>query len=777
MNVKSMEFILELAEFKTLFLILAALFSLAAVCILLAFVFDRFKAMYRNRQKKKELDAVTIKNLDYSKVKDSRKSEIMRKITAPDAVDPAPNSYLLLDDGGKDVYVRTFTIASMPKITSFADTFASLFDFPGCESSVFIKPISEAAMSQKMDKQITILASEHSAAEGDPNRTRKIKDQYRELYQWAEDVESGDTKFFDVGFLFTFACATLQELNKVSDTFRTKALGKSIVVSNCFAVQAEAFMKGSPFNNLIQIGSKYIKTDGIKYFQMDKHSVSTVFNYTQNSFSHKDGIVLGRDIDTRTPIFYDLFDPSHDGYTLVIAGKTGSGKSATIKMYAARSILHDYRYVCIDSQVRKGTNEGEFAAIAELVNGSNFKISNDSDCIMNPFEIDETTKTIKDSVTSVREIRTLELNEKIGMVVNTLSTMLQGSKEFTTLENIIPVTRILTDITTALYQEFGLVDGDADSLYEMGTVVVNGEVTSGRVKKKLPTITDFYKRALIMGHNNTDESLNQPYNLIQMGLKDFVRELYYTDKTIHFLTREEVKNLRFRDISGKTRTYRNADGVDEEVHVIKGIRAYYDGQSTFSLTSDCPFTNIDISLLSEKEKKLARQIAMDFVNESFIKKNSENLRSAKKLVCIFDEAHENFEMEYARKTLDNVVRTARKRHVAIIISTQTLKEFSNWVETQAILKQATTKFVFKQDYQDSDYILNTLGITESQVDYIVNHLGGDSKNEEDQNRHRGEVCIVDNKNVAFCKVDYLKKTEALAVDTDARVIEELLSVS
>ena len=168
---------------------------------------------------------------------------------------------------------------------------------------------------------------------------------------------------------------------------------------------------------------------------------------------------------------------------------------------------------------------------------------------------------------------------------------------------------------------------------------------------------------------------------------------------------------------------------------------------------------------------------MDFVNESFIKKNSENLRSAKKLVCIFDEAHENFEMEYARKTLDNVVRTARKRHVAIIISTQTLKEFSNWVETQAILKQATTKFVFKQDYQDSDYILNTLGITESQVDYIVNHLGGDSKNEEDQNRHRGEVCIVDNKNVAFCKVDYLKKTEALAVDTDARVIEELLSVS
>ena len=167
---------------------------------------------------------------------------------------------------------------------------------------------------------------------------------------------------------------------------------------------------------------------------------------------------------------------------------------------------------------------------------------------------------------------------------------------------------------------------------------------------------------------------------------------------------------------------------------------------------------------------------MDFVNENFIKKNSESIDSADKLALIVDEAHESFAFPYMRKTLDMLVRTARKRHAGIILSSQTVKEYGLHPETEAILKQAATKFVFKQDFQDKKYLMETLGITESQADTIVSRIGGNVSDDSDKKRHRGEVCIIDNKNVCFTKIDMLSKTEALPVETDATEVEKQITI-
>lgn len=776
MNVKLMELLSTLAGFQPLFSILSLLFLLVAVAILTSVALSKINDLAENNKKKKMLSKDNLKNMAFEKVKNDKKAEILRIMVAPDAVDPAPNSYCKIDDMGTELYVRTFTVATLPRNVDFAVTFAGLFDYPGCTSSVFIIPENEQVTSKKMDRQITIVGAEYGSAAGDPNRSRKLRTEYQELNSWAEQLESGEMKFFKVGFLFSFACKSLQELNKLSDGFRNKAMMKSVVISNAYAVQAEAYEMNAPFNNLLKIGSSYIKTSPIKYFDMDKFSLSTVFNYTQTRFSHKDGIVLGRDMESGDPIFYDLFDSSHDGFTMIIAGKTGSGKSAMIKMFVCRSTLYDYRFVCIDSQARKGVNEGEFAGPAQCVNGVNFKISTDSTCILNPFEIGETKKTAKEGMSGIREFTTLELNDKISMVVHTLSTMVQRSKEFTTIESILPIERILTDTVSAMYQDFGIKEGDVDSLYTQGTIVQNGEITSGRVKKLLPTMTDFYKKLLIHAKNNTDSTLELPYNLVLMGTKDYVRELYYSAESYHFISKEEYETLRFREGKNKRlRTWRNPEtGIEEDVIVIRGIRAYYDGQSNVEISPECPFTNIDISGLPEHDKVLARQIAMDIVNEMFIKKNSEDIKAARKLVFICDECHENFKLEPARQALDNIVRTARKRNAGLILASQTLAEYQNWEETKAILKQATSKFVFKQDFQDKNYLKATLGLTEAQASFVVERLGGSGKDEENAKRHRGEVCIVDNKNVAFCKVDYLVRTEKLPVDTDAKEIEKAL---
>ena len=88
------------------------------------------------------------------------KNKAMRQVVAPNGVDPNINSYLILNDGGKDIYIRCFSIVAMPKRTVFARTFTSLLNFGNCSSAIFIEPLSEAESSRTLDKHVVILEGE-----------------------------------------------------------------------------------------------------------------------------------------------------------------------------------------------------------------------------------------------------------------------------------------------------------------------------------------------------------------------------------------------------------------------------------------------------------------------------------------------------------------------------------------------------------------------------------------------------------------------------------------
>ena len=763
--------------------ILGIILVLSAIAIILVVTAVQHFAKQMREQEIREQEGANLKNIDYASLEKEKQATMLRRIIAPDGVDPGPNAYMVVSDGGEDVYVRTLTISRMPRRDRFATTFANLLDFPGCTSSIFIRPIAEENMIGKMDRHITVLSGEYIGARkgGDVNRTRKLEAQINDANNFAAQVENGENRFFSVGFLFTIHASSVKELNKLTSKFRSKALEKNIDVSNCFAVQAEAYLHNAPTNRAVSIDSSMIKNDSVKWFQMDKRSVSALYNYTQTSFTHSKGVVLGRDMFTASPVLFDVYDTSHDGFTIIFAGKTGCGKSASIKMMCCRQLLHGYHFVSIDSQARKGTSEGEYAALAQVCDGVNFQISNKSNEVMNIFEVSESYTTRKNREGEIEEVRDLELADKIIMVVHILKNMVRdGSKEVqASLDMETYIHRILTDNCTQLYKSFGIENGNPDSLFTVpgSALALDKGATSGRIPKRMPTMTDFYKQLLISNRDNHDTTLDAAYNIVLMSLVDFVKELYYSDRTCRFFTKEQAEKLPYQDGGGKGRVFLNDRSVKENVVEIHGIRAYFDGQSSVHIGKDTPFTNIDISQLNENERNLARQVAMDFVNENFIKKNSENLQSSDKLICIFDECHENFKLKYTRDTLDMVSRTARKRNVSLFLCSQTLREYENYPETQAILKQAAAKFIYKQDYQDREFLVKSIGLTPAQADFIVNNLGGNPNDESDKNKHRGETCILDNKEVCFCKFDYREATEAYAVATDAETIEKLFRVS
>lgn len=681
-----------------------------------------------------------------------------REIVAPDGVDPNPLSYFLLNDAGRDLYVRCFTIDSLPKRTAFAVTFPALFNYGRMRVSVFIEPLPESRAAHMLDSTIVEIETNIISAEKNYNRNmvRKLNGKLRETEGWAERIETGENSLYHVYFLFVLMASSLEELNMESDSFRNLAKEKQITVSSCYGVHPEAFLSGMPLNRRFQAGIGPVKASGLKRHTMDKLSLASIFNHTQTDFIHENGVVLGRNMSSWKPVAYDCYDASHNGYNMVFCGMTGTGKSATMKILASRYISKNgYRFVAIDSQARG--NRGEYSMMADVQCGINYQIKIDSPVILNPFEVREEEEwSERDG-----DYLVLKLKDKIEDAKSSIMIMVQGNKGMADFELATYLERIITDIIIDLYDAAGIVDGQVESLFESGTDGEHMFFSAGRkTRKPMPTLTDFYKRALVHERENQVAEHKRAYRILLDSLKERVRELYYCPECLKFFTGEEYEN-------DKT-CHCTKEG--NRIRKIQGVKSYFDGQSNVVIDRNVKFTNIDLSQQPEEERAVTRLIALSFVTEHFIKRNAINPKKTEYLGVICDELHENFKSLTAVQKLDYVSRTSRKRLVSLWTATQALKDYQRMPETEALLKQSATKFVFKQDYQDRAWIKEALNITNGQADRIL-ELGGDPSDVSSD--RKGEVCIVDNGKVCFCKVDYLRSAEAVFVETDARILQAM----
>lgn len=323
------------------------------------------------------------------KTKKAEKVTEARRVVAPDGINPNPMSYTIIHDAGHDIYVRSFTIDTLPKRTVFAATFPALFNFDRTTSSVFIEPIGEGRASHLLDGRIVDIETSIITAEknADRNQIRKLSTKLRDAENWAQKIETGDNSLYHVYFLFTIMADSLERLNRRTDAFRNLAKEKQITISCCYSLQAESYLTGMPLMYRYQASAGPIRSCGLKRHTLDKLSVASIFNHTQDSFFHAHGIIIGRNMSTGMPVAFDVYDKKHNGYNMVYAGMTGTGKSACMKILASRYITKNgYRFVCIDSQA-KG-NRGEYAMLADMMCGTNYEIKNNAGNIINLFDID-----------------------------------------------------------------------------------------------------------------------------------------------------------------------------------------------------------------------------------------------------------------------------------------------------------------------------------------------------------------------------------------------------
>lgn len=335
-----------------LFIIIAAV----AIVIVLAFKTKRKKKPSQVAKENDELKKnskkgnVKLQEMDViNYMDDSLKST--RRFCSPDGVNPRPLEYLEINDGGRPIYVCTMFTHSLPHTSTFATTYAPLMNMPDCITNVYIEPLTQAKSEKMADKQVIALDSEARAASKnyDVNRSRKMSTRVAKVEEWARVIESGLNNFYRVAFSFTLRATTVKGLYDAAAKLYSVAIEKNIELSAAYATHLEAYMSAAPLNAILKIGFGPLKDKIVSYDILDKNSLGDIFNHTEAFFSHKNGILWGRNSLTGQPVLIDPYDKSHSNYNFCISGISGVGKSASVKMMMSRLIEMEGYYEALQS--------------------------------------------------------------------------------------------------------------------------------------------------------------------------------------------------------------------------------------------------------------------------------------------------------------------------------------------------------------------------------------------------------------------------------------------
>ena len=597
----------------------------------------------------------------------------IKGLIAPGGIDASYTNHIEISSS-RTRYARSMIVANLPRMCTFPEFLRGMYTFGDLNVSVFINPVSEATSQTDLNRTINELESERIVAldRGDINRERIIAQKRMEAEELRDAIAAGFNKLFDSSIIATIFAYSMDELDKYTELLSSEMSKNLIDIKPAWAMQDEAFRSNLP----------YCDNKLTKSHTFDRRAMSTVFPFFTSEVGHENGIPLGFNKQTGLPILYDNFSPKLTNYNMVIFGKSGAGKSVTIKTITARSaVLMGIESLAIDA-------EGEYGIVAEALGGVNVVLSPNSKTVINLFDIEP--ENVKDEITG-KERTVLSVENKVEDVTNSLLTMARGSTKSTEVNELTK--QIISEAVSEEYAALGITN-NVESLYKREDVQ-NIDITQnylGRVKKDMPTIGSWYRRICRKAQENENQDYRFHYSYLVKVMKQFVRE-----------------------------------------H--NGQMAYFDGQSTFELLDGMPFINIDISQLEERfARPLAQQVMLSWIWEKYVKKNSEDKAKAAKKRVLVDEAWMLLPYPEAVDFLNTMARRARKRNVSLAVISQKFQDFYEKQEVQAVLTSSETKLFLAQDKSEIQYLKEVFKLSEGEAGFLVTcgrgegllKVGGDS---------------------------------------------------
>ena len=397
---------------------------------------------------------------------------------------------------------------------------------------------------------------------------------------------------------------------------------------------------------------------------MNTGALSGCFPFYNSEIMHESGVFCGVNTSTATPILIDFYDREKlYNSNINVFGQAGAGKSFFVKLLTARSALRGIRTVIIDP-------EGEYKGITKGLQGAYIEISTDSKNFINPMDIEE--EEVVDDYGNITGEKVVNLKAKVADVLNLLEVMSGGLS----IEQRSMVSMILMNT----YNDFGFSE-NPESLYTKEEYFneKTGEFYHVAKKKPMPRLSDFHKRLVYFAEQKNNYELIKIANGLTMFLEGGIYDLF------DCYTSEDLANFK-----------------------------------------DAPLVTFDISKLEENIlRPIGMYVAMSWCWEKFVKKNP---HIKKRVIC--DEAwmlvNKNMAgFRYTSQFLENCSRRIRKRNGGLLIASQNFLEFANNEQGKAVLTNALTSILLRQDSSDIDMLQDTFKLSDGEKGFLLGARRGE----------------------------------------------------
>lgn len=570
----------------------------------------------------------------------------LKDLIAPPSIDRSTPDHLVIGDR----YMRSSILSGFPKRISVGWA-NRLYNYDGdLDMSIHINPTDERAATDELTDKITQFEAQLDIeAKGGSNRNiTRLQNKIAELYREREKIEQNYVSMFGVQMITNLYSDSIENLNKESQMLESSIRGQKIKMTPLNLRQDQGYKSGLPF------GKTWLPKN-VRNFSSE--GLTACFPFYNAEVSHRNGVLLGINEQTRTPIYIDFFNRRIlDNGNICILGRAGAGKTFLVSLLIMRSALQGVRTVIIDP-------EAEYGSVTEDMGGTVIRIAPGSKTIPNPFDIEDEEEVDDDGIATGRRI--VDIKGKVGDLLNLVGVM---------AGDLTQEQRSLVSFALAnVYEEFGITTDHA-SLYS-DDVVLNerGEFIHHGRKRRMPTFSDFHRKLVEVASIPGHEALSPVVNALAMFKRDGVYGMFDCE------TDESVANYK-----------------------------------------DAPVVCFDVKSLEEDIlRPIGMYVAMSWAWEKFGKKNPEVKKRiiCDEAWMLTNPNMTGY--QYTASFLETVSRRSRKRNCSLLVATQGFSEFVSCLQGEAVLNNAVVKIFMKQSATDIDALQKKFKLSNGEYNYLL----------------------------------------------------------
>lgn len=266
-------------------------------------------------------------------------------------------------------FYRTFFVSGYPRYVSIG-WLSPVIDFDYTLAiSMFVYPIFTDDVLSNLKRKIAEMEATLSADDekGKPENP-KVSAALSDALGLQAELAKGIERFFQFSFYITLSGKTIKELDEVTKKL-TSTLASLLVTAKPATLQME-----DGFKTVLPIGQDRLAVTR----NMDTSSLASTFPFTSATLTQDKGILYGVNQQNGSLIIFDRY--SLENANEVVFGKSGSGKSFTIKLEIMRQFMFGTEVIVIDP-------EKEYGKLAEELGGEHLDFSATSPVRINPFDL------------------------------------------------------------------------------------------------------------------------------------------------------------------------------------------------------------------------------------------------------------------------------------------------------------------------------------------------------------------------------------------------------